>query len=231
MYSLPKTAAEIKSNVEKAYSKPMSRNITESGKYNLMIDCAIWTDFGGWKGLELNLIDENEQKTRISLTYQSNTGERFFGADTLDSIMVCTAVKNLTAAPDSYVMWSQVERAFTEQDVNGCPELKGKWVTGLLQAQLDAYTNKEGLAVEQEGMRIYGIYQAKHELSANEIMDKVTIANDIHESLANLEKSPLFITKRHKTLMSGAKSSQSSGSYGSQQKSNENNDLDDDLPF
>lgn len=229
MYSLPKTAAEIKSNVEKAYSKPMSRNITESGKYNLMIDCAIWTDFGGWKGLELNLIDENEQKTRISLTYQDKEGNRFFGADTLDSIMVCTAVKNLTAAPDSYVMWSQVERTFTEQDVNGCPELKGKWVTGLLQAQLDAYTNKEGLAVEQEGMRIYGIYQAKHELSANEIMDKVTIANDIHESLANLEKSPLFITKRHKTLMKGGVA-QSSGSYGSTAKVVEEDD-DSDLPF
>lgn len=231
MYSLPKTAVEIKANVAKAYNKPRSQNITESGKYNLMIDCAIWTDFGGWKGLELNLVDENEQKARISLTYQSNTGERFFGADTLDSIMVCTGVKNLTAAPDSYVQWSKVEQSFTEQDVNGCPELKGKWVVGLLQAQLDAYTNTQGVVTPTEGMRIYGIYQAQYELSANEIMDKVTIPNDIHESLANLEKSPLFVTKRHKQLTTGSGSTPKSGSYGSQQKTNENNDLDDDLPF
>lgn len=227
MYSLPKTAAEIKANVEKAYSKPMSKNITESGKYNLMIDVAIWTDFGGWKGLELHFIDENEQKTCISLTYEDKDGKRFFGADTLDSIMVTTGVKNLTAAPDSYVMWSKVEQSFTEQDVNGCPELKGKWVTGLLQAQLDAYNGNDGVR-ETQGMRIYGIYQAKTELSANEIMDKVTIANDVHEALANLEKTPLFITKRHKTLM-GAKPVQQSTGYGSAGKATE--DLDDDLPF
>ena len=226
MYSLPKTAAEIKANVEKAYGNPMSKNINESGKYNLMIDVAIWTDFGGWKGLELHLVDENEQKTRIGLTYESNSGERFFGADTLDSIMVCTGVKNLTAAPDSYVMWSKVEQSFTEQDVNGCPELKGKWVTALLQKQLDAYQGQNGVK-ESEGMRIYGIYQIKTELSANEIMDKVTIADDIVEAAANLEKSPLFITKRHKNLMGAAPQQQQAGAYGKPAADED----DSDLPF
>ena len=225
MYAL--NTKDLKDNVAKAYSKPMSKNITESGKYNVIIDCAIWTDFSGWKGLELHLLDENENKARIALTYESNQGERFFGADQLDAIMVCSSVKSLTSAPDSYVMWSRAEQSFTEQDVSGCPELKGKELTLLLQRQLDAYEGQNGVK-ETDGLRIYGVYQNKTELSANEILDRVTIAEDIKESEANLEKSPLFITKRHKNLK-GAKPV-AGGSYVNN-KPNENNDLDDDLPF
>lgn len=223
MYAL--NTKDVKENVAKAYSKPMSRNITESGKYNVVIDCAIWTDFSGWKGLELHLIDENEQKARLQLTYESNQGERFFGADQLDAIMVCSKVKNLTSEPDSYVMWSRAEQSFTEQDVNAAPELKGKHLTLLLQKQLDAYSGQNGVK-EQEGLRIYGVYQAETELSASEILERVTIADDIKEAEANLEKSPLFITKRHKTLMAGANTG--GGSYANNKPAE---DLDDLLPF
>lgn len=223
MYAL--NTKDLKDNVAKAYSKPMSKNINESGKYNVVIDCAIWTDFSGWKGLELHLVDENENKARISLTYESNQGERFFGADQLDAIMVCAKVKNLTSAPDSYVMWSRVEQSFTEQDVNAAPELKGKELTLLLQKQLDAYSGQNGVK-ESEGMRIYGVYQTGSELSASEILERVTIADDIKEAEANLEKAPLFITKRHKTLM-GA-NQQSGGSYSTNKPADA---LDDDLPF
>ena len=231
MYSLDTKNA--KENVAKAYAKPLSRNILESGKYNVVIDCAIWTDYSGWKGLELHFLDENEQKARISLTYESNEGKRFFGADQIDAIMVCTAIRNLTAANDTYVMWSKAEQSFVEQEVKACPELKGKSLTLLLQKELDAYNSNEGVK-ETEGVRIYGAYQLSTGLSASEILDRKTIAEDIVEAQATLEKNPLFITKRHKTLMSGnaAKKPTQNNSYASKPANAQPSlDEDDDLPF
>jgi hypothetical protein len=234
MYSLNRNAEQLKQQVSESYSKPSSRNIDTTGAYNAMIECAEWQEYNGWKKLVVHLISENEQKTSIELPYESNTGERMFGANTIDAFMVCHKIGNLTAQSDSIVKWDYESKSNVEQQVSGCPELKGKWFHILLRKTMDAYQKKDtGEIKEITTMSIAGVFQHKTHLSAVEIVGKVTVAKEITEAMTNLENYALGFTKRHKTLMSGGQQQQQSSGYGNagSQHSQQPDDLYDSLPF
>ncbi|QHJ79199.1 MAG: hypothetical protein [Caudoviricetes sp.] len=231
MYSLNRNAEQLKQQVSESYSKPAGKIIDTTGAYNTQIECAEWQEHNGWKKLVVHLISENEQKTTVELPYESNTGERMFGANTIDAFMVCQKIGNLTAQTDSIVKWDYDSKSNVEQQVNGCPELKGKWFHILLRKTMDAYQKRDtGEIKEIVTMSIAGVFQHKTLLSATEIISKVTVSKEITEAMTNLENYALGFTKRHKTLMSGSQPQQQSNGYGNAGKKAPLED-DSDLPF
>lgn len=232
MYSLNRNQAELKKSVAESYSKPSSKRIDTTGAYNAMIECAEWQEFNGWKKLVIHLISEQEQKATIELPYESNTGERMFGANTIDALMVCHRIGDLKAEPDTIVKYDYESKSDVETDVSACPELKGKWFHLLLRKTMDAYQKKDtGEVKEITTMTFAGVFQHKTRLSANEIMEKQTIAKEIDEAMANLEGYSIGYTKRHKNLFgNGQQQTQQGGGYANAGKQAPLED-DSDLPF
>ncbi|WNA15541.1 hypothetical protein [Acinetobacter phage HFM1] len=232
MYSLNRNQDELKKSVAESYSKPSNRNIDTTGAYNAMIECAEWQEFNGWKKLVVHLINENEQKISIELPYESNTGERMFGANTIDALMVCHRIGDLKEEKDTFVKWDYETKSNVEQDVRGCPELKGKWFHVLLRKTMDAYKKSDtGEIKEITVMTFAGVFQHKTLLSANEIIAKKTVAEEIKEAMVNLENYALGFTKRHKTLFGGnGQQQQQGGGYANAGKQAPLED-DSDLPF
>lgn len=230
MYALNTNKETLKSNVAGAYQKQSTGRIQETGAYNAMIDCAVWEEFNGWKKLVIYLVDENESTGVLEFPYSDPQGERMFGADSLDALMVCGGIRtDLTKAKDTVMRWSPALKSMNEDEVDSCPELKGKWYKFLLRKTMDAYINKNtGETKEYSIMQCAGIYQHKTDLSAVEIIDKVTQGTAIISGLEALEGYPLGRTKRHKELFTEVKKSGNSG-YGKPTPAPE--DLDSELPF
>lgn len=228
MYQLP-SAAELTKNVSEANNKASGfKNIDTSGKYLLKIDCAEWfTSNGGAKGIRFHLTSENEQTARVELYYAKKDGSRNdFSANKLDALMVCCGVKQLTEDQDSIMKWDKESKSMIEVDVDSAPELKNKWFTGLIQIEKDAYDN--GFEVKEiDKHNFYGIFQKGTDLSAYEIMSKVTQAQEINECLTGLEGFMVKYSDNHKKLIGGE-----SVHTGSQLSNNTNDDDDEDgLPF
>lgn len=227
MYQLP-SAAELTKNVSEANNKSSGfKSITESGKYLLQIDVAEWfTSNGGAKGIRFHITSENEQTARIELYYAKKDGSRNdFSANKLDAIMVCCGVKQLTEAKDSVMKWDKESKSMIEVDVNSAPELKGKWLIGLIQIEKDAYDN--GFEIKEiDKHNLYGVFQKQTDLSAYEIMTKVTVPSEINEVMDSLDGFKVKYTDNHKRLIGGQQGSnqQQSGSYKSA-------DDEDGLPF
>jgi len=113
-----------------------------------------------------------------------------------------------------------------ESDINGIPELKNKWFTGLIQIEKDAYDNGNEIK-EISKHNLYGVFQKGTDLSALEIMTKITQPSEIFECLESLEGFMFKYTDAYKNYFGN----------GSKPKANNtnnhsnNDDLDDDLPF
>lgn len=230
MYSLP-AAQELTKNVSEANNKSSGfNNIDKSGKYALKIDAAEWfVSNGGAKGIRFHLTSDMEKTARVELYYAKKDGSRNdFSANKLDALMVVCGVKNLTAGNDTVMKWDKDSKSMVETDISSAPELKDKWFAGLIQIEKDAYDAGNGVK-EIDKHNFYGIFQKDTDLSAFEIMSKITQPKEIGECLDGLEGFMVKYTDNHKYLVGG--SAPKSGSYGAQQKSNENSDLDDDLPF
>ena len=234
MYSTDK--ANFKANVSKAYSSG-SKYINETGSYRAMIEYAYWEEnhFGG-KDLVIHLLDESEKTAKLNITYENDKGERQYGANVLDALIVISdAKKGLTAASATAMIYSWVDKSVVEQSVNGCPELTGKWFEFLLKERKHAYIgktgDKAGQVVKQETVTISSIFQDKTLLSALEIMDKVTIAEEYNKQKAYLDANPVYETDNYKKfIVNGAAPQQSAGSYGSVPEPIAK-DLEDDLPW
>lgn len=232
-------AANLKENVTKAYSTG-GKFINKAGEYRAMIECAFWeqNDYG-YKSLILQIINDSEQSATLKLTYENEKGERAYGANHIDAMIVCAGLrKGLSAAPDTAMIYSWQDKSVVETDVSGCPELKGKWFTFLLQEKKDAYVakngDKAGQWVTRDEVTISSIYQDNTKLSAVEIIDKKTVSADFEKHLANLLENPVYETNGFKQYNSGAKNTAQAGGtgYANQGKQTVSTQtLDDDLPF
>lgn len=230
-------AKELKSNVAKAYSTG-GKFINQTGSYRLMIENSYWeqNDYG-YKSLVLQVISEDEKTANLKLMYENDKGERAYGANHLDAMIVCAGLRNgLSTANGTAMIYSWVDRSMIETDVQTCPELNGKWFTLLLQEKKHAYIAKSGdragQVTEQNEITLSSVFQDKTNLSAVEIMDKVTVSADYDKFKAQLEANPVYETNNYKSLVKNGGGNQGAGSYGnSPQNTSNNNDLDDDLPF
>lgn len=230
MYQTDK--ANFKANVSKAYSSG-SKYLTKAGSYRAMVESAYWeqNNFGG-QDLIMNLITEDEKTTKLTINYQDDKGERQYGANVLDALIVITdSKKGLNAAPDTAMVYSWVDKAIVEQDVNGCPELKGKWFEFLLKEKEHAYVAKTGdragQVVEQKTLTLSSVFQDKTLLSALEIMEKVTIAEEYNKQKAYLEANPVYQTNNYKNLVLNGKTTANKAPSSATAPA----DLGDDLPF
>lgn len=233
MYALNKNAETLKQNAANSYAKSSGGGrIEDTGAYNAMIDCAAWEDYNGWKKLVIYLVDENEKRGILEFPYENPQGERMFGADSLDALMITGGIRsNLTEAKDNVMRWSFALNSMNEDEVNSCPELKNKWFKFLIRKTMDAYEVKveqvkTGEIKEFSTLSCAGIFQHQTDLSAVEIMEKITQPVEYFDAVTALDGYPLGRTKRHKQLVTGATTTVTDN-----KKTNENNDLDDDLPF
>lgn len=237
MYQFNK--ATLKENVAKAYSTG-GKFIDKAGEYRAMVDCAYWEQNDhGYKSLILQVTSDSEQSATLKLTYETDKGERAYGANHIDAMIVCGGLrKGLSAAPDTAMIYSWQDKSVIETDVSGCPELKGKWFTFLLQEKKDAYVAKNGDRagqwVTRNEVTISSVYQDGTKLSAVEIMDQKTVSADFEKYLAHLLENPVYETNGFKQYNSGARNTSPVGGTGYTNQGKQTvstQTLDDDLPF
>lgn len=196
--------------------------IKTNGDYLLKVELAEWVkgkDPKQSRAIKLHLVDANSQKASIDIWFQKADGSRNeTSASVLDGIMTCMKLTNLSE--------SVVDVGGAQ--VNMCPELEGKFIGMLIQAETDAYI-KDGMTETIDKPTIYGVYQYKTNLTPAEILNGATSSVELGQMKSRLESEKQRFTKEYRRLI-GSGGGQSNGSYGGQQQSGAPQ-LDDELPW
>ena len=122
--------------------------IGESGPYvgTITYARAVQSSKGGW-GIELGFETDEGRKPKYPLTLWTlgPNGERYFGHDLLDAVLICAGMKPgqaLKPGRITYTKWDYDLRDEVEAEADGYPGMSGKRVGLLLQREF--YTTKNG---------------------------------------------------------------------------------------
>ena len=178
MYALDTTAA-------KKADQTGSR-INELGKYvGQFKQAEDITASTGTKGIALRF-EANGQTADLSIYTQRSNGEQIMGYQTLMAIMTCLQLRNIAPKPGMVKHWDNDTRQEVDKQAQVFPELCGKDIGLLLETE--DYTKKDGGVGTR--MVIAGIFQAKTELTASEILDRKTTPEHLAKMVARLRHRP-----------------------------------------
>lgn len=162
--------------------------IKEIGKYNgKFIQAEDITAKTGTKGVALTFESDAGQKTRISLYTKKSDGTTIMGFQALMAIMTCLQLRGIKPVPGTVMRWDAEEKKEVGQPGSVFPELCNKPV-GLLLETEDYISNAGELKTR---MVLQGVFQAKTELTASEILDKKTTPEQLAKMVARLRHRPL----------------------------------------
>jgi len=179
MYALDTTAA-------KKADQTGSR-ISEIGKYvGKFTQAEDITAGTGTKGIALRF-ESNGQNANLSLYTQKSNGEQIMGFQALMAIMTCMQLRNITPKAGVVKVWDNDARKEVEKKSEVFPELCGKDI-GLLLETEDYPKNDGGIGTR---MVIAGIFQAKTELTATEILDRKTTPEHLAKMVSRLRHRPI----------------------------------------
>lgn len=191
--------------------------LTEIGKYVGTITQAEDITAGtGTKGIALRF-DVNGQSANLSLYTMKTDGTKIMGHQVLMAMMTCLGLRNIEPKPGKVKRWDSTAKVEVTEDAQVFPDLCGKPLGLLLETE--GYWKADGS--EGKRMVIAGVFQAKTELTATEILDRKTTPELLPKMVARLHHRPA----RGTPAAQAQRSSQSSGGSGF-------DDMDDqDIPF
>ncbi len=189
--------------------------IDTTGKYNGTIKrCIMFTNQNGTDGVEFEFVDSTGAGATMTLWTRSQKNPKLSGYNVLMSMMVVCGIRNLSAQSRMVKKYDYDEKAEIDKQVTVAPEFDNKPITLLLQRE--EYEKSNGDTGYR--MNIYAAVQQGTDLSADEILDRKTVAEQVNKLLGRLADKK-------------AKPQQGGSAMPSQQQQSRNDDLDSDLPF
>lgn len=205
MYALDTTAAKK--------ADQTSSRINELGKYvGQFKQAEDITASTGTKGIALRF-EANGQTADLSIYTQRANGEQIMGFQVLMAIMTCMQLRNIAPKTGMVKHWDNETRQEVEKQAQVFQDLCGKDIGLLLETE--DYAKKDGGIGTR--MVIAGIFQAKTELTASEILDRKTVPEHLAKMVARL---------RHRPIKGAAPARRESSSAPSGFDA-----MDDDIPF
>lgn len=191
--------------------------INEIGKYvGTFTQAEDITAATGTKGIALRF-DSNGQGAYLSLYTKKADGETIMGFQTLMAIMTCLGLRNIEPKEGTVKYWDRETNSEETKAAKVFPELCGKPIGLLLETE--GYNKTDGTVGTK--MVIAGVFQAKTELTATEILERKTVPEMLPKMVARLHHRPVRASKS----ASGRPAAQT-GHGGSGF-----DDMDDDIPF
>ena len=191
--------------------------INEIGKYvGTFTQAEDITAATGTKGVALRF-DSNGQGTNLSLYTKKADGETIMGFQTLMAIMTCLGLRNIEPKEGTVKYWDRETNSEETKAAEVFPELCGKPIGLLLETE--GYNKTDGTVGTK--MVIAGVFQAKTELTATEILERKTVPEMLPKMVARLHHRPVKASKP----ASGRPAAQT-GHGGSGF-----DDMDDEIPF
>lgn len=193
--------------------------INEIGKYvGTFTQAEDITAGTGTKGVALRF-EASGQTANLSLYTIKSDGEKIMGFQALMAIMTCMGLRNIEPKPGTVKAWDNNTNTEITKQASTFPDLVGKPI-GLLLETEDYPKNSGGTGTR---MVIAGIFQAKTELTAGEILDRKTTPELLTKMVARLRHRPV---KGSKPAAGRTAAPASAGGGGSGF-----DDMDDDIPF
>lgn len=191
--------------------------ITEIGKYvGTFTQVEDITAGTGTKGLALRF-DSNGQGANLSLYTKKADGETIMGFQVLMAIMTCLQLRSIEPKDGTVKYWDRQTNSEETRAAKVFPDLCAKPIGLLLETE--GYFKNDGSTGTK--MVIAGVFQAKTELTATEILERKTTPAMLEKMVARLHHRPAKAARR--TATPGAASSgHASGGF---------DDMDDDIPF
>lgn len=189
--------------------------INEIGKYVGTITQAEDITAGtGTKGVALRF-EANGQSANLSLYTMKENGDLIMGHQVLMAIMTCLGLRNIAPKPGTVKRWDAATKTEVTKDANVFPDLCGKPLGLLLETE--GYLKTDG--TEGKRMVIAGVFQAKTELTASEILDRKTTPELLPKMVARLH---------HRPVRGAAPAPRAAAATGG---GSGFDDMDDDIPF
>jgi len=210
MYNLdPKAARKADQN---------GNRINEIGKYiGIFTQAEDITASTGTKGVALRF-EADGQTANLSLYTQKADGTEIMGYQALMAIMTCLGLRSIADPQRGTVkFWDADAKAEATREGHIFPELQGKPIGLLLETE--DYAKQDGGVGTR--MVIAGIFQAKTELTAGEILDKKTTPQQLDKMFQRLRHRPV---KAAKGATRAPAPASAGGGFGF-------DDMDDDIPF
>ena len=195
--------------------------INEIGKYvGTFTQAEDITAGTGTKGLSLRF-ESNGQGANLSLYTKKADGETIMGFQVLMAIMACLQLRNIEPKQGTVKAWDNNTNTEIAKAATVFPDLCGKPIGLLLETE--DYLKRDNTTGTK--MVIAGVFQAKTELTATEILERKTAPLMLPKMVERLHHRPL---KTAKTQASRAPApAQASASGGGSAF----DDMDDDIPF
>lgn len=208
-------------DTESAKQADAGGRIESTGKYvGVIKSMEFVTAKSGAQGFEINFESDSKEYTTFTIWTTSKDGKPLSGVHKINALMACCSVRGLTPTDKELEKYDFDAGQKVKRICVVAPEMTDKKVGLLLQRE--NYINNNGQQRHQ--MNFFASFNATSELMAKEILDKKTSPELIEKTLSRL------LTIGDATRNQQGVQQQSSG-YGAQQNTNQNNDLDDDLPF
>lgn len=206
MYALDTTAAKK--------ADQTSSRINEIGKYvGQFKQAEDITASTGTKGIALRF-ESSSQTADLSIYTQKSNGEQIMGFQVLMAVMTCLQLRNIAPKTGMVKHWDNETRQEVEKQAQVFPDLCGKDIGLLLETE--DYLKRDGSTGTR--MVIAGVFQAKTELTASEILDRKTTPEHLAKMVARLRHRPV------KGAAAPARRESSSAPSGF-------DDMDSDIPF
>lgn len=213
-------------NAELAKKADEGGLIDQTGKYYCwIIDAEFITAKSGTKGITFDVITRAKEKTSFTLYYEKADGTALFGKDQINAMLACMGVQNLTAQPKVLKRYDFNAGSMVDKQCTVAPELHKQKIGLLLQRE--NYTKSDGSMGYD--MKYYSCFQFDTELMAKEVLDGKTQAEALPRVLDRLINLPPLYRKPKQQDQA-----QSQNGYPHNQgfaNPQQNDDLDDDLPF
>ena len=192
--------------------------INQIGKYvGVFTQAEDITAATGTKGIALRF-ESNGQQASLSLYTKKANGETIMGFDVLMAIMTCMQLRNIEPKQGSVKAWDYDTNSEVTKQATVFPDLCGKPI-GLLMETEDYLKKDQSIGTR---MVIAGIFQAKTELTATEILERKTTPMMLSKAVERLHHRPVKAAKAP-AVRPAAQPSIGGGSGF--------DDMDNDIPF
>jgi len=198
----------------------INTSIRESGKYIGTITRAeaLLSD-KKTKGLGLSFKSrDGASADYLDIYTHKENGESLMGAKTVNAILACLQMRGIKEGRIECEKWSKAAGRREKVEVPGYPDLMGKEIGFLLQKTLET-NNKTGADVER--LSIFGVFSAKTELTATEILEKKANPERLPKMVEALAARPVR-DNRNKGGTPGASKPATGTGF---------DDIDDDIPW